>query len=186
VLFINGEYWVILDLLRAEELHRYDLLFHLAPPAQDAVSLSVSNDTLTIHSPQLVLAHPLVPTVLPSIEEGFVSTSYGKKEQAPIIRLTQHATSTCFLTVIYPYKIDPPKIAIDASQITDIVRHQADNHEAPMHVTITHSHGQRYCDELIFINHCAKRDDSRMSSHISHVRVSRTNDNDRLLFWYKA
>ncbi|HBH78860.1 MAG TPA: hypothetical protein DDY39_03440, partial [Nitrospira sp.] len=129
VLFINGEYWVILDLLRADESHRYDLHFHLAPPAQGEVSLSVSHDTLSVYSPKLVLAQPLVPTVRPSIEEGFVSTSYGKKERAPIVRLTQDASSTCFLTVVYPYKNTAPKISVEAPPTSGDLRRLLDGRQ---------------------------------------------------------
>lgn len=186
VLFINGEYWVILDLLRAEESHRYDLLFHLAPSAQDAVSLSVSNDTLMIHSPQLVLAHPLVPTVLPSIEEGFVSASYGKKDRAPIVQLTQHASATLFLTVAYPYKYDTPNISIDVPRGNTMVELFGNGHRAHASVTMTHKDGKQYRDELAFIGHGVQDNAVPARSHTQKVRVSRSDHAGRALFQYQA
>jgi Heparinase II/III N-terminus/Heparinase II/III-like protein len=185
VLFINGEYWVIVDLLRAEESHRYDLLFHLAPPAQGAVSLSVSHNTLSIHSPHLLLAQPLVPTVFPSIEEGFVSTSYGKKDPAPIVQLTQLASNTCFLTVVYPYKHETPKISVDAPQINGVLELQ-EGHQATMSITIAHKNDNQYRDELAFIDQGVRNDDALVPSHTSHVRVSRTGSDGRPLFQHHA
>lgn len=186
ILFISGEYWVILDLLRADESHRYDLHFHLAPPAQGEVSLSVSHDTLSVYSPKLVLAQPLVPTVRPSIEEGFVSTSYGKKAPAPIVRMTQDASSTCFLTVVYPYKRETPKISIAAPQITDMVRPEGEKHLATVSITIAHTNSDRYCDELVFLEHQVQGNDSLMPSYTNHVFVSRTDSDGRPLFKHYA
>lgn len=182
LLFINGEYWVIVDLLRAEESHRYDLLFHLAPPAHGAVSLSVSHDTLSVYSPKLILAQPLVPTVLPSIKEGCVSKSYGKKEQAPIVQLTQEASTTCFLTVLYPYQLATPKISITAPEITDLVRPLEGKRQVAVSVKIAHKNRDPYCDELVFIDQQIHGEDSRDSSHTSHVRVSRTGNDGRPVF----
>jgi hypothetical protein len=168
VLFVNGEYWVIVDLMRAEDSHRYDLLFHLAPPAQGAVSLAVSHNTLSIHSLRLLLAQPLVSTVSPSIEEGFVSTSYGKKERAPIVQLTQHASDTCFFTVVYPYKSDRPTICIDGPEPDGVVEQLRDGHRATLSIAIVHNDGDQYRDDLVFIDR--------------HVQVSRVDSNGRPLF----
>jgi|CXWL01.1.fsa_nt_gi hypothetical protein len=186
VLFINGEYWVILDLLRAAESHRYDLHFHLAPPAQGEVSLSLSHDTLSIYSPKLVLAHPLAPTVLPSIEEGFVSTSYGKKDRVPIVQLTQHATSTYFLTVVYPYQYDTPSISIDVPQNTATVEPFGDGHRTIVSVTIAHKDGKQYHDELHFADEPVSQNLMPQTFSIDHMRVSRTDHNGQLLFQYQA
>ena len=172
VFFVNGEYWVILDLLQAEESHRYDLLFHLAPLAQGAVSLSMSHKTLSIHSPQLLLAHPLVPTVRPSIEEGFVSTSYGKKEPAPIVQLTQQASNTCFVTVVYPYKSDRPTISIDVPQSDGMVEQLRDGHRATLSIHFADNEGDQYRDDLVFIDR--------------HVHVARVDCDGRPLFQYQA
>ncbi len=186
VLFIGGEYWVIMDFLTAQEFHKYDLLFHLSPAAQRQVSISRSHDTLSIHSPQLLLAQPLIPTVRPSIEEGFVSTSYGKKDQAPIVQLTQQAACTCFLTVVYPYKSDRPTISIDAPQVTEMMEPRRNRDETTVHVTIAHQNGEQFRDDLVFIDHRAEGDDSVVSSSTRHVHVARTDHDGQLLFRHQA
>ncbi len=185
VAFINGEYWVIVDLLRATEPHEYDLLFHLSPPAQDRVSVIVSDDTLSIHSPQLILAQPLVPNVRPAIQEGFVSTSYGEKHRAPIVRLTQRASVACFFTVLYPYKGNEPNISVEMPEFDGSPQTLLFGERAAVRITIARN-GEWYRDDLLFTDQAASRSETPNWPFSSHVRVSRTNHNNHLLFRYRA
>lgn len=186
ILFINGEYWVILDLLRAQEPHQYDLLFHLSPAAQEQVSLSRSQDTLSIHSPQLVLAQPLIPTVRLSIEEGFVSTSYGQKDPSPIIQFTQDASNTCFVTVVYPYQHSTPTISIDVPQPDNVFDHLRKGYRASISVSVVHSDGQHYRDDLEFFDRPVHDTPLTTDTQSPHLQVSRINRERQLLFHYKA
>lgn len=185
VLFINGEYWVIVDLLRATESHTYDLLFHLSPPAQDRVSVMLSDNTLSIRSPQLILAQPLIPNMRPSIQEGFVSPSYGEKQHAPIVRLTQQDSSTCFLTVLYPYKGDEPNISVETPESDRGPQALLLGERSSAQITIVHN-GRRYTDELLFADQPDQGIRMSGTSSTSHVHVSRTDQDDRLLFRYQA
>lgn len=185
VLFINGEYWVIVDLLRATESHTYDLLFHLSPPAQDQVSVVVSDDTLTIHSPHLILAQPLIPNVRPSIQEGFVSLSYGTKQRAPIVQLTQHNSSTCFLTVLYPYKDAKPNISVETPEPDRGPHALLLGEQASVQITIAHN-GYRYTDELVLTDEGTPAVEGTRNAFPKHIRVARTNHEGRLQFQYQA
>jgi hypothetical protein len=185
VLFINREYWVIVDLLRATESHTYDLLFHLSPPAQDRVSVMVSDDTLSIHSPQLILAQPLIPNVRPSIQEGFVSRMYGEKQCAPIVRLTQHDSSTCFLTVLYPYKGDEPFISVETPEPDRGPQALFLGDRASARITIAQN-GRQYRDELLFADQTDLEHGMSGASPTSHVRILRKDLDGRLLFQYQA
>ena len=185
VLLINREYWVLVDLLRATDSHTYDLLFHLSPPAQERVSVMASDDTLSIHSPQLILAQPLIPNVRPSIQEGFVSCVYGEKQRAPIVRLTQQDSSTCFLTVLYPYKGDEPFISIQMPEPDRGPQALLLGDRASMKITITHN-GRRYIDELVFADDTTQAFEVPENASLRHVRVSRANQEGRLLFRYQA
>ena len=185
VLFINREYWVIVDLLRATEFHTYDLLFHLSPPAQDRVSVMVSDNTLSIHSPQLILAQPLIPNVRPSIQEGFVSRVYGEKQRAPIVQLTQHDSSTCFLTVLYPYKGNEPFISVETPEPDRGPQALFLGERASARIMIAQN-GRQYRDELLFTDQTDLEGGMSGASPTSHVRVSRKDLDGRLLFQHQA
>ena len=185
IVFINGEYWVVLDLLRAQEPHQYDLLFHLSPAAQGQVSISLSQDTLSIHSPQLVLAQPLAPTVFPSLEQGFVSTSYGTKACAPIVQLTQRTSSTCFLTVVYPYKDTRPQISVEIPAHSGELTEALNNNHVPVRIQVNRN-TQRYCDEVVFSAQTVRTNRMPESPLMHHVHVSRTNAEGQDLFRYRA
>lgn len=185
VLFINGEYWVILDLLRAQESHEYDLLFHLSPSAQDRVSVMVSDNTLSIHSPQLILAQPLSPNVRPSIQEGFASTSYGEKHRAPIVRLTQRDSNAGLLTVLYPYKGEEPNITVETPEPSMGPQALLLGERAPVRITIARN-GERYRDDLLFTSQTALPIGTPDAASSTHVRVSRTDHNNHLLFRCQA
>ncbi len=185
VLFINGEYWVIVDLLRATDLHTYDLLFHLSPLAQDQVSVMVSDNTLSIHSPQLILAQPLSPNVRPSIQDGFVSSSYGEKHRAPIVRLTQRASVTCFFTVMYPYKDDEPNISVESPESNGGSQTLLFGERTTIRIAIVRN-GKRYHDDLLFTGQAASHVGIPDVPSSTHVRVSRTDHHGRLLFRYRV
>ncbi len=185
ILFINGEYWLILDLLHAQEPHQYDLLFHLSPVAQGQVSISLSENTLSMRSPQLMLAQPLVPTVLPSIQDGFVSTTYGSKACAPIIQLRQQASSTCFLTVVYPYKNTAPKISVEAPPTSGDLRRLLDGRQVEVLIVIADKE-QRTCDSVVFPKDTDCECNTKETPVVNYARVSRTNNDGQLLFDHQA
>lgn len=189
VVFVNGEYWVIVDLLRAQEPHEYNLLFHLSPPAQGRTSVMVSRDTLSVHSPQLILAQPLVANVRPSIQEGFVSISYGEKHRAPIVRLTQRESGAGFFTVVYPYKDenDEPAISVEMPKCNGGLHGLLSGERAMVRIAIARN-GKRYRDELLFTGQTVPVPDGGMpeAPSTNHVRVSRTDHHGRLLFRYQV
>ena len=113
LVFALSEYWIIIDVLRADESHQYDLHFHLAPRALGRTTLSKGEHTTCLLSPNLVIAQPASPTIHLDISEGFVSSQYGVKQQAPILRCSQKAEgSTSFHTVLYPFRATQPEVTV--------------------------------------------------------------------------
>jgi Heparinase II/III-like protein len=117
ILFVNGEYWLICDVLRANEVHNYDLLFHLASSAQNRVSLNTSHENFIVEAPNLVMIQPDHRSATVSLEGGFVSPAYGMKQQAPVIKFNKQAADCCFYTVIYPYKDNRPTISVSTNPV---------------------------------------------------------------------
>lgn len=91
IFFISGEYWLIVDSLRAAAPHKYELRFHLAPLVTDEFVLLFE------------------PYRQPIVSQGWVSPYYGIKEAAPVISVVSEACKdTDFYTLIVPLKPGSP------------------------------------------------------------------------------
>jgi hypothetical protein len=117
ILFINGEYWVICDVLRADEVHNYDLLFHLAASAQSKVSLDSDQHCFSMDAPNLVMMQPVHQSASVSLEGGYISPTYGVKQDAPVVKFNQHGAECSFYTVLYPYKDKRPTLTVSSTPV---------------------------------------------------------------------
>lgn len=117
VLFVGDEYWIIADELEANEAHRYDLRFHLAPDANERTAVQVGPDqrrssALAVRAPGLALV--FVADGVPRIESGWVSPLYGVKLPAPVVSVAVDGVSrTRFLTLVAPLADEaagPPRL----------------------------------------------------------------------------
>jgi hypothetical protein len=95
VCFVAHDYWIVVDELRSETTHTYELRYHLSPEADG--STRISGDTVA--APGLTL---LVHGGAIGIEPGWVSPSYGIKHAAPIVVCSVRASSALFVTAILP------------------------------------------------------------------------------------
>jgi len=77
VIFVRGEYWLIEDRLEAEQPHRYDLRFHLAPHAHARTRIEASPAGTIVIAPDVALVFVTKGTV--SVEDGWISPEYGTK-----------------------------------------------------------------------------------------------------------
>ncbi len=112
IFFVSGEYWLISDILDDDILHQYALRYHLSPEAQDRTNIEQSDNLIIIDSPNLLLMHPYAQQSQIEIEAGFISTSYGHKSKAPIIKFQRSAKKTVFESVIFPYKQQRPEFIL--------------------------------------------------------------------------
>lgn len=112
IFFAAPDYWIVSDLLTAPTPHVYDLRFHLGAKANDRVAIERDRLTLAVDAPQLLLAQPRDGRVGVTVEAGFVSSSYGIKHDAPVLRFSQRGQAAVFHTVLYPYKSAKPRIAV--------------------------------------------------------------------------
>lgn len=91
IFFVAGEYWLIVDSLRARVPHKYDLRFHLTTLATDEFVLLFE------------------PHRQPVVSQGWVSPYYGIKEAAPVISVVAEGCADAdFYTLIVPLKPGSP------------------------------------------------------------------------------
>ncbi|MEZ5500909.1 MAG: alginate lyase family protein [Steroidobacteraceae bacterium] len=102
IALVFDRYWVILDHLRAPTSHRYDLWLHLSGAGQGCTTLCARGHTRIVRSALASFAFPAMPAQDVALEPGFVSTRYGHKEAAPVIRVGASGREARFLTVIDP------------------------------------------------------------------------------------
>ena len=149
ILFIKGKYWVICDVLRAQEEHNYDLLFHLAASAYNKVTVDSSPDCITVRSPHLLMMQPNLGSTIASVGNGFVSPTYGVKHAAPVIKLNQQGSGCCFYTVLYPYKNKQPEITLTTLPVTQNGK-PCDAYTAAC-LSLAIKNGQQDTNDIIFI-----------------------------------
>ena len=151
ILFPCLDYWIIIDRLTAQDLHQYDLLFHLSPQAQNAVTLLEANDTRTYSAPHVLIAQPHSSSIASEILEGDVSRTYGTKEAAPILRFRQTEINACFHTVLLPFSDRQPELTIDLIPV------YSENRSCPTHeavcLRIRHTVNRQQCEDFAFICH---------------------------------
>lgn len=111
-----------------------------------------------------------------------MSTSYGMKHPAPIIQLTQRDQSACFLTVVYPHLEPRPKISVEISEHDAGVRRLLEGTPTTIRITIKND-AQQYCDEVSIGDRTASVSKAPHSMASTHVRVSRMDSDERLLFY---
>jgi Heparinase II/III N-terminus/Heparinase II/III-like protein len=114
ILFVNSEYWVICDVLRANDAHNYDLLFHLAASAQAKVSLNSDQHCFYVDAPHLVMVQPVHQSATVLLEGGYISSTYGVKQEAPVVKFNQQSAECSFYTVLYPYKDKRPTLTVSS------------------------------------------------------------------------
>ncbi len=149
ILFIKGKYWVICDVLKAREQHNYNLLFHLAVSADNKVMVNPDPDCITVMAPHLLMMQPILGSTTVSVENGFVSPTYGVKHSAPVIKFNQQGSDCCFYTVLYPYKNKRPELTLTTLPVTQNGKPCAAYAAACLSLTI--NTGQQVTNDIIFI-----------------------------------
>ncbi|WP_028063664.1 heparinase II/III family protein [Solirubrobacter soli] len=83
VIFVDGAYWLIEDVLTGSVRHRYDLRWHLAPKH--------SSFTLHVKGARSV-----------ALEDGWISPRYGSREAAPVVSAVAVGETARFVTLLAP------------------------------------------------------------------------------------
>lgn len=134
IFFVDGEYWIIVDSLRGEVPHKYDLRFHLTTSALNHCT-QVAGPNTGIRTPDLVLffsgnncrgGPPWSPVPRKQtlgekrvategrpyscfLSHGWISPRYGIKAAAPVVSVVSTAqANTDFYTLIAPRRLSAP------------------------------------------------------------------------------
>jgi hypothetical protein len=104
VLFVAGEYWLVLDALRGERPHDYALRWHLAyddPPTVEASPAGIIR--VTTRAVRLDLGGPSGRPLPVAVEPGWVAPEYGVRTPAPVVVATPHrADDVDLVTLLAP------------------------------------------------------------------------------------
>lgn len=113
IFFVRGEYWLVIDSLRGSQPHKFDLRFHLAPQiCADQLKRIETDQNVVICTPDLALVFD--SCAQPTIEQGWVSRSYGVKESAPVVSVvSQGKKGVDFYTMIVPLNTNTNLLAVD-------------------------------------------------------------------------
>jgi hypothetical protein len=149
ILFIEGEYWIICDVLRADENHQYDVLFHLSSLAQNKVALTCDRNCFTVASPHLLMIQPILGSSTVAIDGGYVSPVYGVKREAPIVKFSRNASICSFYTVVYPYKDKRPELAVTLQPV--VVNGQIAPSFAASRLRVSINDGKQINTDTVFI-----------------------------------
>ena len=182
ITFLCPDYWIISDVLIAQDVHQYDLLFHLSTQAQDKITAKVGQGTLLIQSPHLLLAQPLDPETKLSVESGYLSPRYGLKHSAPIVRFSQKGSIVSYHTILYPYQHTPPSLSIQEFPVSCDGKPCPRSHASALAITRVDDHG-RQCRDYYFVRNMEKEAVYRFGNWTCQdaVLVIRTDSEGRIV-----
>jgi hypothetical protein len=102
ILFVAGEYWIVVDRVVGDRPHRFDLRYHLTSQADGHTGVWPTELGWRVESPGLALE--TVGPHTPIIEAGWVAPCYGIRHPAPVVSVaTDAVAATTFVTLIAPH-----------------------------------------------------------------------------------
>ncbi|RJP32319.1 MAG: hypothetical protein C4536_06395 [Actinobacteria bacterium] len=114
--------WVVKDILEGEGAHRCDLYYHFAPMRVEPAGGSPLAVRTRTRGTDLAII-PLRPEGWAlQIEEGWVSSRYGVRERAPVVRYRMEGEApTTFRSVLHPFRgeIDIAEVAGEAANLAE-------------------------------------------------------------------
>lgn len=129
IFFISGKYWLIVDSLKAEIPHHYDLRYHLSPAAWNHCQILTNAENSVVRTPDLALLFE--SRFAPSIKAGWFAPQYGNKFRAPCVSVVADGeASNDFYSLIVPLDIrcDLPSFEVmKLGASTKVAIHQDEN-----------------------------------------------------------
>ncbi len=113
ILFPDRRFWWIADILEATNTHHYELGFQLGQAAAAGVDVIEHPGGIEFHAPGVQL---LVIGQFDGydIVDGYISSEYGEKRRAPRVVVRRRDANTALLTLLWPYRETPARLACSA------------------------------------------------------------------------
>jgi hypothetical protein len=139
--FFRRQYLFIADDIAIDDraLHECVLRCHLAPRWRTSVSLDITDDLISAHTPLFDVHAARTPGMEACVASAWVSEQYGVKALAPVIEFAQRGTeSPWFCSVVSPgadtgYDADTRSIHVESADSTSLlIRVDASERGAPV------------------------------------------------------
>jgi Heparinase II/III N-terminus/Heparinase II/III-like protein len=114
-LYVRHEYLLILDHVLTDDAAAHESVFrlHLPDACLGHTTLDRLTDQIVARSPRTHVHTAAMPGLAASIEQGWVSTAYGLKSPAPVVRLSQtSAEPVVFCSVVAPPSPEPAGLVV--------------------------------------------------------------------------
>jgi hypothetical protein len=112
IVFVDRQYWIVSDWLRAATVHDYRLNFQLGAQAEGRALLA-AGAAWRLSSPGLLLLQPARAGVEAALQPSWVSARYGDKQAAPALQFTQQARDADFDSVLLPWRDIEPAATLE-------------------------------------------------------------------------
>lgn len=101
IFFIRDEYWLIVDHLKGDVPHRYDLRYHLTPEVLNHCPITSRKGNKVVRTPHIALVFE--NSFDPAVKTGWFSLRYGIKHPAPYVSVVSDGKPEMeFYTLIVP------------------------------------------------------------------------------------
>jgi hypothetical protein len=111
---VNDDFWVVHDRLRGESPHTYAARWHLTPEAQGHTILTRDDGQTTVSAPGLTMIVPGWCGEV-TIEDGWVSPTYGVRLLAPVVVITARESVDADLVTVILVGSAPARVTASCS-----------------------------------------------------------------------
>ncbi len=153
IFFVQGEYWLVSDRLRDTNAHEYRLHYHLSPQSTNLPPVRRDRQSITIESSNLAMVLPYKGKngIDVAVESGYVSPSYGVRNDAPIVNIGCMDKCVAFNTLLYPFKNTSPRFRVEILD-AEIGHDQSPSSDA-VAFSLSIESGNRRVTDYFFISH---------------------------------
>ncbi len=117
IIFVDGAYWLVADLLTGSGSHTYELKYRLDTIYRSRIQIDNATGAVTTRDFGLYTAHARAEA---RVDMSWISTEYGERSAAPVVTFEQSgSTPAAFETAIVPYGARPAPESVHRVAVAD-------------------------------------------------------------------